>query len=69
VGSLIPLKPILTKNEFRILQPFLFKVNIYVMRLFTYEIVLLDIPFLKKVADPKRRFEISAGSYKFQRGQ
>jgi hypothetical protein len=37
------------------------------MGIFPYEIVLRDIPF-KKVMVPKRRFEISAGSYKFQRG-
>jgi hypothetical protein len=32
------------------------------MGIFTYEIVLLDIPHEKKVAGPKRRFEVSAGS-------
>jgi hypothetical protein len=31
--------------------------------------VVLDISLLKKVSDPKQRFEISAGSHKFQRGQ
>jgi hypothetical protein len=40
------------------------------MGIFTYEIVLLDIPFFKKkVVDPKQKFKILAGSYTFQRGQ
>jgi hypothetical protein len=37
------------------------------MGIFTYEIVLQDISFLKSAADSKRRFYISAGSYTFQR--
>jgi hypothetical protein len=32
-------------------------------------LVLLDIPFFKKVMGAKCQFEISEGSYEFQRGQ
>jgi hypothetical protein len=39
----------------------------YGMRIFPYEIVLRDI-LRKKFVGPKQRFEISAGSYEFQRG-
>jgi hypothetical protein len=38
------------------------------MWIFLYEIVLGEIRFFKKVVGSKRRFEISAGSYEFQRG-
>jgi hypothetical protein len=59
------------KMKSRIPQLFLFQVYVYTvygMGIFTYEIDLRILP-LKNVAEPKRRFEISAGSYRFQRGQ
>jgi hypothetical protein len=57
--------PAETKNE-EFPTFFWLKVK-YGMGIFPYETILRDIPFLKKVVGPKRRFDISAGSHESQR--